>query len=323
MNPIDRAEIESAQKIVYEQMPATPQYEWPQLSQKLGCKVWLKHENHTPVGAFKIRGGLVYLHELLQREPHTKGLICATRGNHGQSVAFAAKRYGLHATIVVPHGNSREKNNAMRALGAELIEHGDEFQTAKEFACQLAQRQGLHMVPSYHRDLVRGVATGWIEFFQAVQPDDVLVPIGMGSGFSACAAARRYCGLQTRIIGVVSAHATAYLQSWQAGAVCEAPVTTQLADGLACRVPDEQALQTLLDEAYDVVAVSDTEIAQAMRLLFAGTHNVAEGAGAAAFAAVMANPARFASKCVGLALTGGNVDSDVFAQVLQGQCKHD
>ncbi|HJV95698.1 MAG TPA: threonine dehydratase [Albitalea sp.] len=313
-----RESLESAQRVVGAVIAPTPQQQWPLLNQRLGAQVWVKHENHTPVGAFKVRGGLTYFDALRRREPQCRGVISATRGNHGQSVGFAARRHGLAATIVVPHGNSVEKNAAMRALQVELIEHGDDFQAAREHAATLALAHGLHMVPSYHEDLVRGVATYWIEFFNAVQPDVVFVPIGQGSGICACAAARAHTGAKSRIVGVVSAHATAYQQSFRAGRVIEAPVSTQLADGMACRLPDAQALELIRREADDVVAVTDAEVAAAMRALFSDTHNVAEGAGAAALAAALQQRERWAGRSVGVALSGGNVDSAVFARVLGG-----
>jgi len=312
------AEFAAVQRTVYAAMPATPQYAWPLLADALGAEVWVKHENHTPLGAFKVRGGLVYMEALRERKPHTRGVISATRGNHGQSMAFAARRHGLTATIVVPHGNSVEKNAAMRALGAELIVHGDDFQASREHAAVLATQRELHFVPSFHRDLVLGVATYWVEFFRAVQPDVVFVPIGLGSGISACAMARSITGVGTRIVGVVSAHATAYLDSFRAGRVIESPVTTQLADGMACRVPDGEALDLIRREVADVVAVRDDEVAAAMRLLYTATHNVAEGAGAASLAAVMQQRARLQGQRVGVTLCGGNVDRDVFARVLAG-----
>ncbi|HEY4068928.1 MAG TPA: threonine dehydratase [Burkholderiaceae bacterium] len=311
-----------ALRIVRAAMPPTPQQRWPLLDQRVGAQVWVKHENHTGVGAFKLRGGLVYFDALRRREPDVRGVISATRGNHGQSVGFAARRHGLQATIVVPHGNSIEKNAAMRALGVELIEHGDDFQAAREHAGRLAEAQALHMVPSYHDDLVRGVATYWIEFFESFAPgyapEAVFVPIGQGSGICACAAARAHVGAATRIIGVVSAHATAYQQSFHAGHAVEAPVTTVLADGMACRVPDEQALAVIRREVEDVIAVTDGEVAHAMRALFADTHNVAEGAGAAALAGALQQRERWQGRRIGVALTGGNVDSAIFARVLSG-----
>jgi threonine dehydratase len=303
-------------------VPPTPQYCWPLLQARLGRPVWVKHENHTPAGAFKLRGGLTYFETLAREQPGVRGVIAATRGNHGQSVGWGARRHGLAATIVVPHGNSVEKNAAMRALGVELLEHGADFQEAREHAMALAQRQGLHMVPSFHRELVRGVMTCWVEFFESFargeEPAIVYVPLGQGSGFCAAAAARAHTGARSKLVGVVSAHATTYLDSFRAGHVVEAPVSTQLADGMACRIADEEALEVVLREAEDIVAVSDAEVAAAMRLLFAASHNVAEGAGAAGLAAALQQRERTAGQAVGLALTGGNVDSDVFARVLAG-----
>jgi threonine dehydratase len=248
-------EIKAAQDCVYASLRPTPQFEWPLLSVALGTKVWVKHENHQPVGAFKVRGGLTYFEALMKREPQLKGVISATRGNHGQSIGFAAKKHGVRATIVVPRGNSVEKNAAMLSLGVELIEHGAEFQESREHAAKLAQERGLHFVPSYHRDLLLGVMTYWVELFEAVQPDVAYVPIGMGSGFCAAAAARTHTGVKTKLIGVVSAHATAYMDSFKARKKLEAPVTTQIADGMACRVPDQDALDVIIREAHDVIAV--------------------------------------------------------------------
>ena len=315
-----REEVEAARQTVHAVMPPTPQYAWPLLRERLGMTVWVKHENHTPVGAFKVRGGLTYFATLAREQPALRGVITATRGNHGQSVALAARRHGLAATIVVPHGNSLEKNAAMRALGATLIEHGDDFQAAREHAMTLAVSEKLHMVPSIHRDLVVGVMSYWVEFFESFprgeEPEVVFVPIGLGSGFCAAAAARAHTGARSTLVGVVSAHATSYLDSFRAGQVLPAPVTTVLADGMACRIADDEALQVVLRHAEDIVAVTDNEVAQAMRVLFADTHNVAEGAGAAALAAAMQQRDRWRARSVGIALTGGNVDSEVFARVL-------
>ena len=315
-------QVRSAMETVHAVMPPTPQYAWPLLRDRLGCTVWVKHENHTPTGAFKVRGGLTYFETLRREQPDVSGVISATRGNHGQSVGLAARRYGLSATIVVPRGNSTEKNAAMRALGATLIEHGDDFQAAREFAIALAAERGLHMVPSFHPELIRGVMTGWVEFFQSFQPGEaplvVFIPIGQGSGFCAAAAARAYTGVRSRLVGVVSAHATTYLDSFRQRKVVEAPVTTLLADGMACRIADAQALEIVLAQAEDVISVSDDEVAQAMRVLFADTHNVAEGAGAAGLAAAMQQRKLWQGQSVGVALSGGNVDSAVFARVLAG-----
>jgi threonine dehydratase len=313
-------EIEAARRAVYATMPPTPQYAWPLLRERLGMTVWVKHENHTPAGAFKVRGGLTYFAGLAQSGRAKSGVITATRGNHGQSVGLAARKYGLPATIVVPHGNSVEKNAAMRALGVTLVEHGEDFQAAREYAMEQAALRELHMVPSFHRDLIKGVMTYWLEFFESFgrgqEPDVVFVPIGQGSGFCAAAAARAHTGARSALVGVVSAHATTYLDSFRARRIVEAPVTTQLADGMACRIADEEALQVVLREAEDIVAVTDEEVAQAMRVLFSDTHNVAEGAGAAGLAAAMQQSARWQGRSVGVALTGGNVDSAVFAKVL-------
>lgn len=315
-----RDEVEAALRTVRGIVPATPQYAWPLLARRLGMTVWVKHENHTPAGAFKVRGGLTYFERLAQQDGAQRGVITATRGNHGQSVGFAARKHGLAATIVVPHGNSLEKNAAMRALGVQLVEHGEDFQASREHAMRIAQRHGLHMIPSFHPDLVRGVMTYWVEFFSSFargeEPEVVFVPIGQGSGFCAAAAARAHCRARSRLVGVVSAHATTYLDSFRAGRIVEAPVTTRLADGMACRLADQEALDIVLAEADDVVAVTDDEAAEAMRVLFADTHNVAEGAGAAGLAAAMQQRERWRGRSVGVPITGGNVDTAVFASVL-------
>ncbi|MBU4517792.1 MAG: threonine dehydratase [Gammaproteobacteria bacterium] len=310
-------DIEAAAQVVYQSFQATPQYRWATLTQRLGADCWVKHENHTPVGAFKIRGGLIYFHQLKLRGELPREVMSATRGNHGQSIGWAARAHGVACSIVVPLGNSLEKNAAMRALGVNLIEHGDDFQAAREHAIQLAAERGAHMVPSYHKDLLRGVSTYWWEFFQAVpQLDVVYVPIGQGSGACSAIAAKLALGHPARIVGVVSAHATTYADSIAAGRVVESPVSTELADGMACRVADAAALDVLMPHLDHVVKVSDDEVAQAMRTLFADTHNVAEGAGAASFAAAWQERESLKGKVVGTTLCGGNVDSEVFAKVL-------
>jgi threonine dehydratase len=311
------AAIESAAALVHRHVPPTPQYCWPLLAQRLGAEAWVKHENHTPAGAFKLRGGLVYVDALKRREPQCRALVAATRGNHGQSIGYAARLNGISATIYVPHGNSVEKNAAMRALGAELIEHGNDFQAAREEAARDASARSAHFVPAFHDDLVRGVATLWLEFFRATPALDVVfVPIGQGSSINACVAVRNALGLATRIVGVVSTHAPCYALSFAAGHIVEAPVTTQLADGLACRLPDQAPLDVIRANVDDIVQVTDTEVAAAMRVIFATTHNVAEGAGAASCAAALQRLPAIAGKRVGLLLSGGNVDTDVFARVL-------
>lgn len=312
-------DIEAAAQVVYREFAATPQYRWARLSERLGTDCWLKHENHTPVGAFKIRGGLVYFDRLAREGRLPREVMSATRGNHGQSVGWATRTHGVPCTIVVPHGNSVEKNAAMRSLGVNLVEHGDDFQAAREHAIALAAERGAHMVPSFHPDLVAGVATYWWELLRAAPDLDVVyVPIGLGSGACAAIAAREALRLRTRVVGVVSTGATTYADSLAAGRVVEAAVSTQLADGMAVRVADAEALTVLQRNLDHVVAVSDDEVAQAMRWLFADTHNVAEGAGAAAFAAAWQERDVLRGQRVGLALSGGNVDSDVFAQVLRG-----
>ena len=313
-------DIENAAQVVYRSFQATPQYCWGLSSQRLGADCWVKHENHTPVGAFKIRGGLTYFEALRASGPLPAEVVSATRGNHGQSMGWAARAHGVACTIVVPRGNSQEKNAAMRALGVTLVEHGDEFQDAREHAMALAAQRGALMVPSFHKDLVSGVATYWWEFFKAVpQMDVAYVPIGMGSGAAAAIQAKLALGHRAKIVGVVSAHATSYADSIAAGRVLAAPVTTRLADGMACRIADPAALSVLAPHLDHIVRVTDAEVADAMRQLYADTHNVAEGAGAASFAAAMQERARLKGLTVGVTLCGGNVDAGVLAQVLAGQ----
>jgi threonine dehydratase len=312
-------QIEAAAQVVYQDFQATPQYRWGLLSERLGADCWVKHENHTPVGAFKIRGGLTYFDALKKAKALPKEVISATRGNHGQSMGWAARSHGIPCTIVVPLGNSTEKNAAMRALGVTLLEHGNEFQEAREFAINLAKQRGAHMVPSFHPDLVLGVSTYWLEFFQAVPHMDVAyVPIGMGSGAAAAITAKLALGHKAKIVGVVSSHATSYAQSVAAKRVIESPVTTVLADGMACRIADQAALDMLIPHIDHIVQVTDQEVAAAMRALYVDTHNVAEGAGAASFAAAMQERAMLKGQVVGTTLCGGNVDADVFAKVLAG-----
>lgn len=313
------ADIEAAAEVVYRDFAPTPQYRWGLLSERLGTDCWLKHENHTPVGAFKIRGGLTYFDQLARRGALPREVVSATRGNHGQSMGWAARRHGVACTIVVPRGNSVEKNAAMRALGVTLIEYGDDFQEAREHAMQLAAERGAHMVPSFHGDLLRGVSTYWWEFLRAVpQLGVVYVPIGQGSGACSAIAAKLALGHGVRIVGVVSSHATTYADSLAAGRVVEAPVTTALADGMACRVADAEALAILAPHIDHIVQVTDAEVAAAMHAIYTDTHNVAEGAGAAALAAALQERDSLRGQAVGLALTGGNVDAPVFSRVLAG-----
>jgi len=298
-------------------LPATPAIEWPLLSERCGARVVVKHENHLPTGSFKVRGGLIYMRELRAREPHVRGVIAATRGNHGQSVAFAARRVGLPATIVVPHGNSVEKNAAMRALGATLLEHGRDFQDAFEHAQALARSERLHFVPSFHPTLVGGVATWAFELFRTAPDLDVLyVPIGLGSGICGALAARDATRVRTRIVGVVAERAPTYALSFEKGEPVPTDTADTFADGLAVRVPNADALKTIRAGVERVVAVSEAEIRAAVRLYFSAAHQVAEGAGAAGLAACLREHEVVAGRSVGLVLTGGNIDRAIYQRIL-------
>jgi len=310
-------DLEAAAAIVYEAMPPTPQQRWPLLDARCGAAVWVKHENQTPVGAFKVRGGLVYVDHLRRTQPDVTGVVAATRGNHGQSMAFAAQRHGIQAAVVVPHGNSTGKNRAMRALGAELIERGHDFQASLEAAADIATERGWHQVPSFHDLLVYGVASYSLELFRAAPDlDTFYVPIGLGSGICGAIAARDALGLSTAIVAVVSSAAPAYARSLELGRPVSHHVTTRIADGLACRTPVPAALAAIRAGADRVVEVSDEEIEEAMRVIYDDTHNVAEGAAAASLAALMQERDRVRGRTVGIVLTGGNVDAEVLAPVL-------
>lgn len=309
-------EIEAAARVVYGHMQPTPQYRWPMLCEDAGTEVWLKHENHTPLGAFKVRGGYVYFSGLAAKGG-VSGVASATRGNHGQSVALCAGLHGMPVTIVVPHGNSVGKNAAMRSLGAIVVEHGADFQAAREFAVSLATAEGLHFVPSFHRTLVAGVATAALELFRAVPELEVLyVPIGLGSGICGAIAARNALGSSAEIVGVVSSHARAYAASFAARRPVEIEAATRLADGVACRTPEPEALDILWKHIDRIVEVTDDEVAQSIVTLFRSTHNCAEGAGAAAYAAVRQERSRLAGRKVAAILSGANIDRDVLAEVL-------
>ncbi len=311
------AEIEAAAAALDAIVPPSPAYSWPLLNARTGCELWVKHDNHTALGNFKIRGLLLYLANLKRAQPAVRGVIAATRGNHGQAVAFAAARHGLTTTIVVPHGNSVEKNRAMRALGAELIEHGDDFQAALEHSRRLGPERGLHAVPSFHRDLVTGNAGSAVAFFRrAPALDRVYVPVGLGSGIGAAIAARDALKLPTRIVGVVSAGAPGIALSFAAKKLIAHPAVTRIADGLACSTPNPEALEYILAGAERIVQVTDDEVEAAMRAYFADTHNVAEGAAGAGLAAILQERATLGGKRVGVMFTGGNVDTAVFARVL-------
>ena len=311
------SDLQNAAELVYRVMPPTPQIRWPLLSQRAGAEVWVKHENHSPVGAFKVRGGIVYMDGLKRRRPEVRGVIAATRGNHGQSVAFGAARAGLQCVIVVPHGNSTEKNAAMRALGAELVEFGRDFQEAYEHSMELARDRELHLVRSFDMDLVSGVATYALELFGAAPDlDAVYVPIGMGSGICGVISARNALRSRAEVIGVTANEAPAYAESFAARRPVNSTAGDTIADGMACRVPDPAAVEIMLAGASRVITVSEAEIRAAMRHLFCDTHNVAEGAGAAGLAALMAEREKMRGKRVAVILSGGNVDTNVYASVL-------
>jgi len=306
-------ELEQAAAEVHAAFPGTPQYRWPLLAERTGAEVWVKHENHTPTGAFKVRGGLIHLDRLAREASPPAGIISATRGNHGQSLAYAGRRVGIPVTIVVPHGNSTEKNAAMRALGARLVEHGHDFDAARMEAMRLAGSEGLTFAPSFHRDLVLGVATWALELFRAAPELDALyVPIGLGSGICGAIRTRDLLGLRTEIIGVQSTGAPAYARSLEAGHPVELASAETLADGMAVRIPDPAAFEIIRAGASRIVTVSDDEVAEAIRAYWTDTHNLAEGAGAAPLAALGKERERMAGKRIGLPLCGGNIDLALF-----------
>jgi threonine dehydratase len=313
-------DLERAAEVVHAVLPGTPQIRWPLLCQRVDADVWVKQENHTPIGAFKIRGTLFYISELRRKNPDIKGVIAATRGNFGQSVAFAGIRAGLRTVIVVPHGNSKEKNAAMDALGAEVIEFGNDFQDALEQAEQMAKELRLHFIDSFSLQLVQGVASYGLELFRSVSNlDYVYVPIGLGSGICGTVAARNALGFKTRIIGVVSTGAPAYALSFQAGKPVSTPAVNTMADGVSCRVPNSVAVDIINQNVDRIVSVADSEIMEAMRLYFSATHNVAEGAAAAPLAALLQDQKIIRNKRVALIHSGSNIDTDLFASVLAGE----
>jgi threonine dehydratase len=318
MQTPDISSLDQAAQIVYEHIQPSPQLQWPLLDQRCGCEVWVKHENHNPTGAFKVRGGLVYLHNLRAREPDINGIVTATRGNHGQSIAFAAARHGIKSVVVVPEGNNPEKNLAMKALGAELIIHGRDFDEAVPHTEVLAKERQLHRMPSFHLDLVSGVASYALEFFRA-QPDlkRVYVPIGLGSGICGMICARNALGLNTEIIGVVSSNADCYARSLAAGHCIETRSANTLADGMAVRVPNAEALAIIKNNVARIVAVDDEQVLAAIGFYFSDTHNIAEGAGAAPLAALLHEKSINAGDKVGVVLSGGNIDRKLYLRALE------
>jgi threonine dehydratase len=313
-------ELRAAQALIHQSFPGTAQYPWPLLAARAGAEVWVKHENHTPTGAFKLRGGLVYAERLARERPDVRGIVSATRGNHGQSLAYAGQRHGVPVTVVVPHGNSVEKNAAMRAQGARLIEHGEDFEAAREHATALATAEGLEFAPSFARDLVLGVATWALELFEAAPALDALyVPIGLGSGICGAIRARDLLGLRTEIVGVQSAGADPYARSLAAGHLVALNRSDTLADGMAVRQPDAEAFAIISAGAARIVTVTDDAIAAAMRAYWTDTHNLTEGAGAAPLAALLQERERMAGKRVGVVISGGNIDLELFRSWVLGE----
>ncbi len=320
MSEPDLDALDLAGEAIYRYMLPSPQLHWPLLSERCGCPVWVKHENHNPTGAFKVRGGLLYIQRLLEREPDTRGVVTATRGNHGQSIAFAASRFGLNCVVVVPEGNNPEKNRSIEALGAELVIHGRDFDAARPHASRLAEERGFHRLPSFHHDLVNGVASYALEFLRA-RPKlrRVYIPIGLGSGICGMICARNALGMTTEIIGVSAQGADCYARSFSAGHCIGTEQAHTLADGMAVREPSPEALQMMLGNVARMVVVSDEAILEAMACYFTDTHNVAEGAGAAPLAALLQEGPTHSGEEVGLVLSGGNVERELYRQVLSQQ----
>jgi threonine dehydratase len=313
-------ELESAAELVHRVVLPTPQYAWPKLKSRAGCTVWVKHENHTPTGAFKVRGGIVYLDRLAKAQPRAAGVVSATRGNHGQSIAFASARAGVPANLYVPLGNSPDQNASMRSFGANVVEIGRDFDEAKHAAIKAAVEQDLHMIPSFHPDLVLGVASYALELFRAVSHlDAVYVGVGMGSGICGLIAVRDLLGLKTDIIGVGATKALAQSLSFAAGKVVTTQSAATFADGIATREPQADATETIARGAARFVQVSEDEIAEAMRIYFDDTHQIAEGAGAAPLAALMQERGRMSGRHVGVILSGGNIERARLLQVLSGE----
>jgi threonine dehydratase len=313
-------DLENAAELVYRVMPPTPQYAWPKLKRRAGLSIYVKHENHTPTGAFKVRGGIVYLDRLTHSQPKVAGVISATRGNHGQSIAFAAARAGVAATIYVPIGNSPDQNSAIAGFGAKLVEFGKDFDEAKHEAFRVAGQQNLHFIPSFHHDLIAGVATYALELFRSAEPlDAVYVGVGMGSGICGLITARDLLGLKTEIIGVGPLNAAATALSFAAGRVIVSPTANTFADGLATREPSPEAIAIICRGVSRFVQVSEDEIAAAMRIYYDDTHQVAEGAGAAPLAALLQDRDRMKNKTAGVILSGGNIEKSRYLQVLRGE----
>jgi threonine dehydratase len=313
-------ELDRAASLVYRVMAPTPQYAWPKLRNRAGCTVWVKHENHTPTDAFKVRGGVVYMDRLMRSQPRIAGVVTATRGNHGQSISFSSARAGIPATIYVPYGNSPDQNASIGSFGARVVEFGKDFDEAKHEAYRVAAAENLHFVPSFHWDLVAGVASYALELFRAVESlDAVYVGVGMGSGICGLITVRDLLGLKTEIIGVSAVNAPATALSFEAGKPVTTPTARTFADGIATREPVADVVETIRRGAARFVKVSEDEMAEAMRVYYDDTHQVAEGAGAAPLAALLQERGRMANKNVGVILTGGNIERTRFLEVLAGR----
>lgn len=312
-------ELKAAAATVRSFMPPSPAYAWPLLAQRTGVEVVVKHENHTPTGSFKARGGLTYVDALRRAGNMPKGLVTATRGNHGQSVAIAAAHHGIPAVIVVPEGNSSEKNAAMVAFGAQLVTAGRDFDESRAIAAKLQHERGYHFVPSFDREIVKGAATYALELFTVCTDLDVVyAPIGMGSGVCGLITTRDLLGLATEIVGVIAQGAPAFALSLEAGRPVQTSSARTFADGLACRDPQSAAFEVISRGVTRIVAVSEDEIAEAIRIYYSATHNLAEGAGAAPLAALLKEKDRYTRKRVGLILSGGNIDMATYVHILRG-----
>lgn len=313
---MDASHLAAARARVAEHVPPTPARRWPLLERSTGAETWVKHENHNPTGAFKVRGG-INLAGRLVASGRSRGLVSASRGNHSQSLAFAGARFGLPVTIVVPEGNSPDKNAATRAYGAELVVHGADFQEALEHAATLADERDLMPVPPFHPWLVEGVATYAAELHEDVPDlDAIYVPVGMGSGICANIAVRDLLGRDTEIVGVVADRAPAYALSFAAGEPVATPTADTFVDGVACRTPDPEAVAIIGRGASRILRLSEEQAAEAMALMYRCTHNLAEPAGSLALAGLLAEREAMAGRRVAVVHTGGNADFEVLAAAM-------
>jgi len=308
-------ELHQAKELIHTVMPATPAYNWPQINSNTGCNVWVKHENHTPTTAFKVRGGIYLLDKLSRSKNKPPGIISATRGNHGQSLSFSGASKGIPVVIVAPECNSADQNRAIKSFGAKLILHGVDFEASRQYSHKLQEENGYFHVPPFCRDLVIGVATYALEFMSAVKDlDTIYVPVGMGSGICGLIKTRDLLGLKTKIVGVVAEGAPTFYQSFQAGHIIPTSEANTIADGVATSSPMEEGFEIIKHGAERIVKVSDQQIAEAMYQYYKFTHNLAEGAGATALAALNKEKQLMAGKKVGVILTGGNIDFKRFCE---------